>query len=547
IIGNSLIPTHKLLEKIPLVYNVSDKPLNQAESNYLYDFRILREVVLNPGQTREISTRTIKGFTGYLVSVYQKQNYAGISVRVQQDAIKEAKLKDDILPIEVVEITVSNVRSTFYDVERNEREQGYLLSSVFQEWSPVEVGEVINKKKLDDFINLLNLNPDRYISATVSKGDKPGALAVGYDIYEINPWHYFAQIDNSGTKDRQWTPRLGLINTNLTGRDDRLTAIVQGPVDENPEHNYSIYGSYDFPLWTPRLRLKLFGGRSEFDVDGGGGIDFLGNGYFYGGELRFNAFQEKGWFFDLTSSLSREKSKVTTSLFPEFFGSKVYMNLWSVGFDIHRRNDMSNTAFVFNRVQSIDGTGDQKQFWDPGTTTGARTNTDRNFVILTFTANHSQFLDSSKVQRFLGSFKYIRPNERLVPSKMTTFGGMYTVRGYRESKIVADGGLLASLQYEYDLVKESEVEKTESGEPKERKPWLKKLAPLAFFDCGRAKMEDAVPGEKKAEELSSVGLGMIVEVGENFNAGIYYGFPLRSTADTHRGEGRLNIGLMMRW
>ena len=74
---------------------------------------------------------------------------------------------------------------------------------------------------------------------------------------------------------------------------------------------------YDVPLWTPRLRLNLYGGRSEFDIDGGGGIDFLGNGYFYGGKLRFNAFQEDGWFFDLTTSLSREKSKVTTSLFPQ--------------------------------------------------------------------------------------------------------------------------------------------------------------------------------------------------------------------------------------
>ena len=84
-------------------------------------------------------------------------------------------------------------------------------------------------------------------------------------------------------------------------------------------------------------------------------------------------------------------------------------------------------------------------------------------------------------------------------------------------------------------------------ERKERKPGLKKLAPLVFFDYGRAKIKDSVVGEKGVQELSSLGLGMLVEIGEHFNGGIYYGWPLRSTDDTKKGDGRLNIGLMMRW
>jgi len=548
--GNTLILTRELLKEVPEIYNASNKPLLQAQNADLFDLRVLLDVIKQPGKPCEVSTRSIQGFTQYLLSVYQKQHYAGIYVYVSPNAIENGKLKEDILPIEIIEIPVSNIRTSYYDVEHNQREKGYLRNSVFEEWSPAKAGKVINKKKLEDYINLLNQNPDRYISMVVSEGAKPKSLAIGYDIYEINPWHYFAQIDNAGTKDRQWTPRVGFINTNLTGRDDNLTTILQGPVDKNPKDNYSIYGSYDVPLWTPRLRLNLFAGRSEFDVDGGGGIDFLGNGYVYGGKLLFNAFQADGWFFDLTTSLSREKSKVTSSLselFPGFFESKVYMNLWGVGFDIHRRNDMSSSSFAFDRIQSIDGTSSQKKFWDSAASTGARTNAERDFAILTFSANHSQFLNQNKIQRILGSFKYILPEERLVPSKMTTFGGMYTVRGYEESRIVADGGILASLQYEYDLVKQGEAGEAKSVKSQREKPWLKKLAPLAFFDYGRAEIKDPVASEKGAEELYSLGLGTIIELGEHFNAGIYYGFPLVSTEDTDKGDGRLNIGLMMRW
>jgi hemolysin activation/secretion protein len=96
---------------------------------------------------------------------------------------------------------------------------------VIRKWSPVRVGQVANRKQLDYFVKLLNLNRDRYVSPADLKGSVPETLAYRYDVYETNPWHYFIQVDNSGTEERQWAPTFGLINTNLTGRDDRLTAI----------------------------------------------------------------------------------------------------------------------------------------------------------------------------------------------------------------------------------------------------------------------------------------------------------------------------------
>ena len=549
--GNILVSTDILLKDIPLVYNSSDKPLHQAESSDLYDFRILRDIILNPGPPRQISTRTIEGFTQYLLSVYQSHGYSGVYVHVPAEAISaDMELPDGQLPIEVVEITVSEIRISHYDVEGNKMEEGLLRSSVFQEWSPAKVGQVANKKKMDDFINLLNLNPDRYISATVSEGAAPRSLAIEYDIYEANPWHSFIQVDNSGTSQRQWAPRVGLINTNLTGIDDRFTAIYQAPWESGIEDNYSLFGSYDFPLLGPRLRLNLYGGYSEFDITPEAGLfNFLGRGSFYGGILRYNAFQKNGWFFDVTSSLGHEKSKVTPSLLP-IAGSDVEMNLWGVGFDIHRRDDMSNTSFIFNRLQSFGGSG-QSSFWDSATLTGARTNAERGFAIYTTSAYHSRFLDRNKVQRFSGSCRWITSDGRLVPAKMTSFGGLYSVRGYREYEIVADGGIIASAQYEFDLVKyeeSQEIGETESNEEMQaEKPWLRKLAPLAFFDFGRARIQSPVAGERAVRELYSVGLGTVVELGDNFSGAVYYGFPLRPTDATSAGEGRFGFSFIYRF
>ena len=538
--GNTLISTEKLLAGMPAIYNASRQPLAKAESRYLYDLRIIHEIISEPGQPREVSSRTIQGLTQYILSVYQAHHYAGIYVYVPEETIIDDKeLVDGILLVKVLEAPVSEVTITFYDTERNEVEKGYLRRSAVEQWSPVKTGKVANRKKLDYLVNLLNLNPDRHVSTVVSRGAEPNTLAIEYDIYETNPWHYFIQTDNSGTDDRKWAPRIGLINTNLFGIDDKFIAVGQATPDSTIDENFSLYGSYDFPVMGPRLRLNLYGAYSEFDITPETGVfDFLGSGLLYGGILRYNVLQQKGWFFDITGSISHEESEVIPSLWPELFASDVEMNLWSVGIDVHRSDDMSNTSLIFNTAMSMGGSS-QSDF------TRARFGgAERDFTIYTTSANHSRYLDQNKVQQLRGTVRWIVPSERLVPAKMTSFGGMYSVRGYEEYEIVADGGILASIQYEFDLVRHSEaVEQRET----EAYPWFKKLAPVVFIDYGLAQIKDAVAGEDSEQSLCSVGPGFIAELKNNLSGAVYYGFPLEETDETDSGEGRLNLSFMLRW
>jgi len=551
--GNTLISTEELLGRMPLVYNASDQPLLKAESQYLYDLRVIHGIVSQPGLPRMISSRTIQGLTQYILSVYEDNHYAGIYVYVPEASIKDGvELVNGLLFIKVLESPITEAKIEFYDADQNKVEKGYLRRSTIEKWSPLKMGELANRKELDDFVNLLNLNPDRYVAAIVSRGSEPNTLALGYNVYETDPWHYFIQLDNSGTRDRQWSPRIGLINTNLLGIDDGFTAVYQAAADSSIDDNYSFFGSYDFPLMGPRLRLGLYGGYSEFDIVPEAGLfNFLGSGSFYGGVLRYNVFQTKGWFFDVTGSLSHERSKITPSLFPEFLSSDVKMDLWGIGIDIHRSNDMSSTSFTFNRVESMSGSGSSEFSL-------ARTGAEPDFSIYNISARHNQYLDQNKVQQLRGSFRYITSNERLVPAKMTTFGGMYSVRGYDEYEIVADGGVLASAQYEFDLVKYKQSRQIDESNPstslgtgpdevESKRLQLKKLAPLAFIDFGQARIEDPIGSEKGAESLLSMGVGTVLELGDNFSAGVYYGFPLKATDDTQRGRGRLNVNLLWRW
>ena len=546
--GNTLLTANDLIADMPLVFNASNSALSKASPQDLYDLRTINEILTLPGQRREVSVRTIQGFIQYILSAYQDRNYGGVYVYVPKQALLNGtKLADEILPVKVIETTVSTLRITAYDVNQAQREQPILKRSVIEQWSPVKPGTTLNKKKLDHFVNLLNLNPDRYISATISKGTEPNSLAVGYDVYETSPWHTYIQVDNSGTSDRRYKPRLGLINTDLTGRDDRLTLMAQIAPEKGFEDNYAVYGSYDVPLWTPRLRLTAFGGRSEFETLAPGDISFLGHGYFYGSMLRLNVFEHRNWFVDLTGSLSKEESKITSSIFSSFFGSDISWLLWSAGVEIHHRDDMSQSNISFNQYSSM-GESDKAEF------DKSRTGAKPGFRIYDFSAAHSQFIDSYKVNRISGSLRWIGSNERLVPAKMTTFGGMYTVRGYKEDEIVADGGMLFSLQYEYDLVKRSEREQRKVSldanapiQPEKGKAWLKRLAPLCFIDGGQARIKDPIVGEKDNESLLSVGIGLTAEVTDHYQAAVYAGWPLKDAGPTEKGKPRLNFSVAAKW
>lgn len=304
-----------------------------------------------------------------------------------------------------------------------------------------------------------------------------------------------------------------------------------------------MFGSYELPLFSPRLRLGFFAGYTEFDVTPhtGPGIDFLGNGWFYGSSLRYNVFQLKDWMFDFVGSVSHEESKLTPSL---GIKTDIETNLYGFGAEIHRSSDISSTALSFNRLDSFGGSS-KSDFLE------ARTNTDPDFTIYAASLSHRQFVGKNKIHELTGAFRGIFPDERLIPAKMTSFGGLYSVRGYKEDRIIADGGVIASLQYRFDLTKYEKngfsAEPEQPSSNKNKETWPPNISLLAFTDYGYAKTEDPVIGENESEELWGAGVGTLIEMGTHLDASLYYAWPLRSVDDASGSGGRLHLGLICRW
>jgi len=555
--GNTLLSDEELLAGLPLVFNDSAMSLLEAPSDALYDFRGVGEIAAVPGSVRGVSARTVNGLTKYVLSAYQSRNYAGIFVHVPRETMQGGnQLVNDVLVIRVVEYPVTSVRVSAYDVDANSKPEPLLKREIIEEWSPAKPGQMANSKEIDEFVNLLNLNPDRYVSATISRGAEPNSLAVGYDIYETSPWHFYIQIDNAGTKDKQWSPRFGIINTNVTGRDDMLMLMYQSASLREPKRyksNFAVYGSYEFPVWTPRVRLQLFAGISRFYTPVGtvynqnqplGSLNFLGNGSFYGGKIKVNVLQVNKWMFDLTGGYTKEFSKISNNLIPLTSGED-HWDFWSYGFNIHHRDDMSETSIALDHYISFDEGIDG---FDGGTF--VRTNIHKDMQYTTFSANHEQNLDEDAVGKVVGKFRYIDAFNRLHPAKMTTFGGLYSVRGYPEDQVVGDEGYLWSIQYEHDLIASDKVRDREAGiepvETEEGNLEFKRLAPVLFVDGAHAAVIDSVVGEKSDYDFLSFGTGVIGQLGDNLSGEFYYGWPLKSSTNSNV-DGEYHLSFKLVW
>ncbi len=567
--GNDIISVDELLKDMPVVFDLKDRYTGKTVD--VYDFYTIRKMLIKPlpadaKQSYKLSKKSIQGLTKYILGVYTDRGYSGIYVYIPADVIpeKDPVLKDRILKVNVLEARISDINVNYKRYDPNEPgdlkykdigpQKAYLRESVIREWSPVKEGELASEAKLSEFCNLLNLNPDRYVVPIISRGTSSESLALDFDVYEKSPWHLYVQADNSGSDERRWNPTIGLINTNVTGRDDKFTAIYQGPLQSHPleptDENYSIYGSYEFPVLSPRLRMMLFGGHSNFNIDNdipGGSINFLGSGDFVGGILRYNLFQvnvqgsQDPWFFDITGSLRREKSRISPSIGVK---ADLWWDLWSVGAGFYRNERAgkeASTSFAFDRFSSYNGSSKDAFEVRPGSVP--------DFTIYTASAAHSQYLDAAKVHRIDTAFRWVYPDERLASAKMTSFGGLYSVRGYEEDEIVADGGMLFRAEYEFDLVSYFNPQRPGQGDsqlhaPRAKQSWLRRFAVVSFVDIGRAEFKKPVGGEQRIVELGSFGWGLKAEIMENLSIGVYYGIPLRSTERTDKGDGRQYFGLV---
>ncbi|MCC6950645.1 MAG: ShlB/FhaC/HecB family hemolysin secretion/activation protein [Phycisphaerales bacterium] len=411
--------------------------------------------------------------------------------------------------------------------------------------------DLLRADVLDAYTARLNRHPGRRVDVAVSApGDTPGAVTLDYMVTENRPWLFFGQVSNTGSGSTDaFREHMGFIHNDLSNNDDIFTVGYQ---TANFDDVHQVYAFYDRPFPnSERLRWKVHASYYEYVASELGlpDLDFSGQGWDAGVELKWNFFQHKDLFVDLIAGARFENVRVQNDLAgsdadEDFLIPHAAMRL-------ERFRDQSRTEAQLGVDLNLAGIAGTSADLDAL----GRLNADDEYAVLRAEAVHSFYLDplfdeaSAKsgnlahevLMAFRGQHSL---GSRLIPNEEMAAGGLYTVRGYPTSKVAGDDVVMGTLEYRFHVPRSVDPDVqpgTFMGQPFRWKPqyaygptdW--DLVFKGFVDAARVLNSDRESFEVD-ETLVGAGVGAEFSLTRRFNVRVDLGVALAELDDGSGGH-----------
>lgn len=375
----------------------------------------------------------------------------------------------------------------------------------------------LNQKRLLEALQLLQLNPlIQNISAELSSGSRPGTSVLEVQVTEAKTFNTQIVADNGRSPSVGSFRRRAQINeANLLGLGDGLSLVYS-----NTDGSNGVDASYAFPLNARNGNISFNFGITESNVIEFpfNELDIAGNSRYYELTLRQPLSQTLSEEFALGLTASRRESDISSEVF-ENVSPPVPASVLSPGADDEGRT----------RVSAL-------QFFQEWTSRNSReVIAARSQFSLGIGALNATINETSPDSRFFswrGQAQWVRllaketllllradvqlADRALVPLEQFGLGGQESVRGYRQDALLTDNGAFVSAELRLPIYRVPQ------------RGWVLQLTP--FVDAGTAwdnsRRNTSSTNISDTNTLVSVGLGLRLQLGDNFTARLDWGIPL---------------------
>jgi len=439
--------------------------------------------------------------------------------------------------------------------------------------SPLASGDLVNQKKLDEYLFALNRHPGRKIDVALSPGQNEGEANLDYLITENRPWSVYAQVSNTGTESTSlWRERFGFVNNQLTGNDDILRLDY---VTGNFDASHAVSASYQFPLLSDRLWVRPYASWSQFEASELGLSDsdaFKGETTSFGGEVIGNVYQKGPYFLDLFGGARHVDTTIEQTAPLPFEGNAKFLIPY-IGVRSERFSEDKITLGSIAFEANVNDWADQESDLD----SIGRQDTDEFWTAMKFDFEHSFYVeplmnpdgfngDSDKGLQTLahevslqlrGQYAF---GSRMPAMEQDVAGGFYTVRGYDESATAGDDSIIFTAEYRFHLPRSWKISDPGFIENRQvsmfggdfrwapqsafgRTDW--DLILRGFLDAAKVRINDALIGEFDSHTLIGAGFGAELQIRRNFTLRTDLGFVLHEVEEADRtfepGDARLHF------
>jgi len=391
---------------------------------------------------------------------------------------------------------------------------------------PVQPGAVIDARTLQAGVERLNTNPYRRVALAAEPGVTAGTTKLTLRAQEIRPWQFMTGYNNTGTavtdEDRVLA---GVTWGNAFGRGD----IFGYSLSADPAFAHSISHSLNYGTQLPRdWTLSLFGSYSSVESVLPEPLAQKGTSWQLGTRFALPLKPTAGrWTrrVEFSADFKYADNNLEFAAIP-ISDNVTHVAQAGVSFSVNRRREqesMGLTVGIFGSPGGITSRNDDDAF------AGSRAGASSSYVYGKLDAYYAQGLPAGF--SFNSRLSVQTADGPLLGVEQLAGSGSVAVRGYRESAVFGDEGVIGSV---------------ELHAPPLRLARLKgQLDAFVFLDAGS--LHDLGPDGGNTE-LVGAGPGLNLTIGRRFSLSAAYGWQLKEIpylAD--QGSGFCHVNAILRF
>lgn len=379
----------------------------------------------------------------------------------------------------------------------------------------VAPGDRINRRLVESDLDWLNENPIRQVNLIYEKGDADGTSDIVLDVNEEDPIRVYSGFANTGveqTGEEEWS--FGFNWGNPFGREQIIGYNFSSDVDFDNLRAHSVYYQAFLP-W--RHSLRLIGAHVSSESDATGLLGIEGESKQLTAEYRIPLTRPKfnrRWRHYFIAAFDY-KSTNTDLLFggSRFFGSNVEIGQFRAAYEVGVPDKLGYTRFAVGVVGSPGNMFSDNQDLNFEL---ARVGSEADYAYTFLEGERLWYLPQDFSLRL--DLKAQAGGDRLNSTEQLLAGGYDSVRGFDESIIRGDSGVVTSLEL---ISPDFSVGEKLGLSLRDSSNWF------AFYDVAALDISDPLPGEQ-SPFLQSIGLGLNCRISDRGFARASYGWALDS-------------------
>ncbi len=462
-----------------------------------------------------------------LEKAYHDKGFQTVSVSVPQQNALTGRVILKVTEMKVGQLRVKNSR--YFDLDK-----------VKDRAPSLKPGTVPNFNAVTKDIVSLNQWPDRRVTPALRAGVTPGTVDVDLNIEDKAPFHGSVELNNRRSPNTTGTRLIGTARYDNLWQLGHSFSFTYQVAPENPNDAEVFSASYLARFedidWLTAL---VYGVKSSSDVATIGGMNVVGPGEIIGARAVMTLPARENFFHTLSAGMDyKHFDQTMRDLSGNGFGTPITYFPAVASYGATFQGEKSLTQLNASITAAMRPVGDDWRAFD-----NKRAWASGSFTHLNFDLAHTHELPEGF--QFWAKVQAQVSDGPQVSSEQMSVGGMDTVRGYLESEVLGDDGIVGNLEIrspDVGSMLQKEL-KDETGQGAPRFTTWNEWRFFGFADAGHVRVQRPLPEQQTRFDVWSYGVGTRFKVFENFNGVVSYSVPMISQTYTHANTGRVNFRL----